>query len=101
MLPAEQDAPPNAASIVVGDLSLYLPLEGMLDLEAERKRLADEKAKLQQQLSRTEAMLGNEKFVERAQPEVVQRERDRLADLQAASGADPGTNRDSFRMKAT
>ena len=84
LLPAEQDAPPNAASIVVGDLSLYLPLEGMLDLEAERKRLADEKAKLQQQLSRTEAMLGNEKFVERAQPEVVQRERDRLADLQAA-----------------
>ena len=84
LIPSDQDAPRNAASIVVGDVSLYLPLEGMLDLEAERKRLASEQAKLQQQLSRTAAMLGNQKFVERAQPEVVQRERDRLADLQAA-----------------
>ena len=84
LIPLEQDAPPNAASIVLGDLSLYLPLEGMLDLEAECKRLAGEEAKLRQQLARTRAMLGNEKFVERAQPEVVQRERDRLADLEAA-----------------
>ena len=84
LIPPEQDAPPNAASIVVGDMSLYLPLEGMLDLEAECQRLANEEAKLQQQLKRTESMLGNQKFVERAQPAVVQRERDRLADLEAA-----------------
>ena len=84
LLPPGQDAPPNAASIVVGDLSLYLPLEGMLDLKKECARLAEEKTKLRQQLSRTEAMLGNENFVERAQPQVVRRERDRLADQQAA-----------------
>ena len=84
LLPPGQDAPPNAASIVVGDLSLYLPLEGMLDLKKECARLAEEKAKLRRQLSRTEAMLGNENFVERAQPQVVHRERERLADQQAA-----------------
>ena len=84
LIPPGEDAPQNAASIVIGDLSLFLPLEGMLDLEAECKRLADEEAKVRQQLSRTAAMLGNEKFVERAQPAVVQRERDRLADLEAA-----------------
>ena len=84
LIPPDQAPPPNAASIVVGDVSLYLPLEGMLDLDAECKRLADEGAKVRQQLSRTAAMLSNEKFVERAQPAVVQRERDRLADLEAA-----------------
>ena len=84
LIPLDQDAPPNAASIVVGDMSLFLPLEGMLDLEAECQRLANEMAKLQQQLQRTASMLGNQKFVERAQPAVVQRERDRLTDLEAA-----------------
>ncbi len=85
LLPADADEPQNCASIVVGEISLYLPLEGLLDVAAESQRLAGEKAKIAEKLARTEKMLANQNFVERARPDVVQRERDRLADLQAAA----------------
>ena len=84
LLPLGADEPPNAASIVVGDITLFLPLEGMLDIAAECERLAAELKKTAQQLARTEKMLANENFVARAQPAVVQRERDRLEDLASA-----------------
>ena len=84
LIPPDADDPPNAAGIVVGDLSLYLPLEGMLDIAAECQRLTDESAKVRAQLERTQKMLGNENFVQRARPDVVQRERDRLVELESA-----------------
>ena len=84
LLPSDADDPPNCAGIVAGELSVYLPLEGMLDIAAECQRLQDESAKLSDQLARTQKMLANENFVKRARPDVVQRERDRLRDLQAA-----------------
>ena len=85
LIPSNEDEPTNAASVVVGEITLYLPLEGMLDIAAERRRLADEEAKLAGQLERTSKMLNNENFVQRARPDVVQRERTRLAELEAAS----------------
>jgi len=75
--------PENSASVVAGNITLYLPLEGMLDIEAECKRLNNKKDDVTSQLSRTENMLNNENFVNKARPDVVQRERDRLAELQA------------------
>ena len=84
MLPADAPAPDNAVSIVVSDVTLYLPLEGMLDLAAERLRLELELTRLSQQLDKTRAMLGNDNFVNKAPAAVVQRERDRLADLETA-----------------
>ena len=84
LLPSDADDPPNCAGIVAGELSVYLPLEGMLDIAAECQRLQDESAKLSDQLASTQKMLANENFVKRARPDVVQRERDRLRDLQAA-----------------
>ena len=84
LLHPDAPAPDNAASIVVSDVTLYLPLEGLLDIAAECQRLADEQHRLQQQLDKTMKMLGNENFVNKAPPNVVQRERDRLVDLQAA-----------------
>lgn len=78
------DQPENSASVVASDVTLYLPLDGMLDIEAECARLSGEKDKLNQQLDKTEKMLGNENFVNRANPDVVQRERDRLTELKAS-----------------
>lgn len=76
--------PENSASVVVSDVTLYLPLEGMLDIEVECQRLSGEKEKLTQSITKTEKMLGNENFVNKARPDVVQRERDRLSELQAS-----------------
>ena len=57
---------------------VYLPLEGLVDLEAGKKRIEAEIAKVKKELVRSEGMLGNPKFVENAKPEVVQQERARL-----------------------
>ena len=84
LLTADAPAPANSASNVVGDTALYLPLEGMLDLAAERQRLEGEGNRLAQQISKTQKMLNNDSFVSKAPAAIVQRERDRLTDLESA-----------------
>jgi valyl-tRNA synthetase len=81
----EGEAPDEAASTVVSDVTLYLPLAGLIDIEAECARLRKEQGKLAEQIERSQKTLANENFVTRANPEVVQRERDKLVELQASS----------------
>jgi valyl-tRNA synthetase len=78
-------APDEAASVVVSDVTVYLPLKGLIDYAAEIERLSKEQGKLQEQIAKSEGTLSNEGFVSRARPDVVQRERDKLADLQASA----------------
>ncbi len=80
-LAATDAAPAQAASVVVGDATIYLPLAGMIDLEAERQRLGKELDTLAGQLERSARLLENPDFVNRAKPDVVERERAKLADL--------------------
>jgi valyl-tRNA synthetase len=81
----EVGALPSAQSavVVVGDVTLYLPLSEFVDLAAERERLSRERDKAQEQIGRSQAMLGNEQFIARARPDIVERERAKLAELQA------------------
>ena len=60
---------------------LFIPLEGLVDVERERDRLGKELARLEGQLRGTEAKLGNGQFVGKAKPEVIQRERDKAVSL--------------------
>jgi valyl-tRNA synthetase len=78
-------APDESASVVVSEVTVYLPLAGMIDLKAECERLTKDQAKLREQIARSENMLGNERFVSRAKPDVVERERSKLAVLQASA----------------
>ncbi len=78
-----QHAPTQAATIAVGDTTLYLPLAGMIDLAAECERLRKEQERIGQAMAKSANQLANENFVSRARPEIVQRERDNLANLQA------------------
>jgi valyl-tRNA synthetase len=84
MLAEGTEAPSNSASLVVSDVTMYLPLADLVDTAAECERLSKELAKLKEQVARTEAMLGNESFVARARADVVERERTRLAELQSS-----------------
>ncbi|MCU0474589.1 MAG: valine--tRNA ligase [Anaerolineae bacterium] len=77
-------APDESASVTVGDVVLYLPLAGLIDYRAEVERLEKEQAALAPRIAKSESMLGNEGFVSRAKPEVVQREREALAEMQAS-----------------
>ena len=71
--------PPKGTPVAITGIGeVYLPLEGLVDLDAERKRIGAEIAKVRKELARSEGMLGNPKFVANAKPEVVKKERDRM-----------------------
>ncbi|OQY16840.1 MAG: hypothetical protein B6I35_15360 [Anaerolineaceae bacterium 4572_32.2] len=74
--------PEKAISLVVSNVEIYLPLAGMVDLDAERERLGQELEKVRAQISRSKDLLANEGFATKAPEHVIQRERDKLADLQ-------------------
>jgi len=59
---------------------IFMPLDGLIDVEAEKARLDKEIEKIQKEVGRSKGMLGNEKFVSNAKPEVVEAERARLVD---------------------
>jgi valyl-tRNA synthetase len=73
--------PKLAASAVVDGTEIFIPLEGLIDISAERARLEKEIARLQQLVESIEKKLGNPQFVERAPKEVVQKERDKQANF--------------------
>ena len=62
---------------------VYLPLEGLIDVAAERVRLSKEMERIGLEVKKCEGKLGNASFVERAPPEVVVQETARLADWHA------------------
>ena len=62
---------------------LFLPLEGLIDVEAERERLGRELDKISKEIVKSSAKLDNAGFVERAPAEVVAQEKERLADWKA------------------
>jgi len=72
------------ATVVVGEgVELWLPLAGMIDLAKERARLTAEADQARQDIARLQRQLANENYVGRAPAEVVQRDRDRLAEVEA------------------
>lgn len=73
------EKPQQAMSLLAGAVEIYLPLAGMLDIGKELQRLDKEVVLAQQEIVRLQAKLANENFVTRAKPEVVEKERERLA----------------------
>jgi valyl-tRNA synthetase len=62
---------------------LYLPLEGLIDVAAEKARLAKELAKIGTEIERTQQRLSNPAFTQKAPPAVLEENRKRLAEWQA------------------
>jgi len=71
----------EAATITAGGVKIYIL--GVIDREAELARLGKQAETLLKGIGGIEAKLGNEKFLAKAPPDVVQRERERLAGLQS------------------
>ena len=72
--------PGQALTLVIGGVEVYLPLAGLLDLDAERARLAAEAAETEAAIARAEELLARPGFREKAPPHVVAREEERLAE---------------------
>ncbi|WP_024952949.1 valine--tRNA ligase [Cobetia crustatorum] len=80
---AAGDEAPMSAIQRVGELEVLVPMAGLIDKEAELKRIDKEHEKQQKIITGLENKLGNEKFVGRAPADVVEKERAKLADAQA------------------
>ncbi len=74
---ADAQTPPAAAAIV-GELKLLVPLEGLVDMDAERARLDKEIARVSAEKEKSEAKLA--RFTDKVPAAVVEQERVRLAD---------------------
>ena len=61
--------------------TIYMPLEGLIDIEAEKGKLAGQLKKIEQDLRRVTGKLENEEFVGKAPPHVVQRQEEIKQDL--------------------
>jgi valyl-tRNA synthetase len=81
--PLAGEGPRGSAQAVLGDITIVLPLAEVIDLAAERARLEKERSRALDEAGKVAAKLGNESFVSRAKPEVVQENRDRLAAFEA------------------
>ncbi len=74
---------PGASAVTVKEgVIIYLPLEGIIDLEEERKRLEKEKGKITAYLEKTQKKLANENFRKKAPADVVEAEEKKLKETQ-------------------
>jgi valyl-tRNA synthetase len=78
------DAPKGAVQIVLDEATLILPLADVIDLAQERARLDKELKRLEAAIKSIDAKLGNESFVAKAPPEVVEEQRERRDEAAAA-----------------
>ena len=76
----DTDAKPhkNAGSVFLPEIEVHVPLEGVIDIAAERKTLEKEKVELEKYVKGIEAKLGNKEFVARAPEKVIVAEKEKL-----------------------
>jgi valyl-tRNA synthetase len=79
-------APDKAATLAVAGVTVYLPLAGLVDLDAERKRMQGELDNIDKQVQRIETTLSNPGFTGKAPANVIEREQLKLAELREKRG---------------
>jgi valyl-tRNA synthetase len=77
------DKPEDASIQVAGDVQVYVPLKGLVDAEAEIQRLLKEIGKIDKDIDLFAKKLANPAFVDRAPADIVAKEREKLAEVQA------------------
>ncbi|MCB1495005.1 MAG: valine--tRNA ligase [Bauldia sp.] len=73
----------GAVQMVIGEATFSMPLAGIIDIEAERARLSREVEKITKEVGKIEAKLGNEQFIAKAPEDVIEEQRERLAEASA------------------
>ncbi len=74
----------SAIQVVVGGATLSLDLAGTVDLEKERARLAKDAGSIESEIAKVAQKLGNQQFLAKAKPEVVEEQRERQMELRAS-----------------
>jgi len=80
ILPRDQRPSKSEKSMVyvLKNADVVIPLEGMVDIEAERARLSKEMGVLEREIARLTQRLGDDQFTSRAPAAVIEKERSRL-----------------------
>ena len=73
----------GAIAAVVRNIEIFLPLSGLVDLDKEREKLQKQIGKLEKELSGIERKLSNEKFIQNAKAEVVEKEKDKFKEVKS------------------
>jgi valyl-tRNA synthetase len=81
---ANVSKPKASASAVVKGCDIFIPLEGLIDLDVERARIEKEMTRLSSSLESVKKKLSNESFVAKAPADVIERERTKMNDWEKA-----------------
>jgi valyl-tRNA synthetase len=73
----EGEKPKVSATSVVGDVEVFVPLKGLINLDEEEKRIQKEISKVAEELSRINLKMHNEEFLRKAKAEAVEKEREK------------------------
>ncbi len=77
------EQPDDASIQVAGDIQIYVPLKGLVDVAAEEERLLKEIGKIEKEIEMFSKKLESPAFVDRAPAEIVAKERQKLAEVNA------------------
>jgi valyl-tRNA synthetase len=80
------ERPKVSATAILGKIEIYVPLEGVIDVDVERARLTRELKRIQQDLARLEAKLAQRDFLERAPEDVIEKEQAKHQGLREREG---------------
>ena len=80
----KDEDPPAAATALLGDMRMLVPMKGIIDVDAERTRLTKQQGKINKDLQRSVGKLENEKFANNAPAEVVTQEQERVVEFEKA-----------------
>jgi len=79
---ADGEEPPASATALIDELRLLVPMKGMIDVTAERRRLGKQRTRVEADLGRTRGKLGNPNFVSNAPADVVAQEKQRATEFE-------------------
>ncbi len=84
---SKDESPPPSAAAVMGSLRILVPMQGLIDPQAEADRLNKKLQKIAAEIAKAKAKLANENFVRNAPAEVVQQENERLQEFSATESS--------------
>ena len=74
----DKNIPQNAINIMTDGINVFIPFEELVNIEEERKRLNEEKNKLEAEVARSETILSNQGFIEKAPKTKIDEEKEKL-----------------------
>jgi valyl-tRNA synthetase len=80
----EKDDVPLSATALAGNLEVLIPMAGLIDKEAELARLSKEISRIEIDVEKISTKLSNQNFVSRAPQQVVQKEQEKLAEMEVS-----------------